>query len=76
MEADPRGLRWSSIKEDRAIDWTSATILVTGGTGSFGRRFIDLMLRDYQPRKIIIYSREEWKQHEMRTSGCGYTSLR
>ncbi|HRX86411.1 MAG TPA: UDP-N-acetylglucosamine 4,6-dehydratase (inverting) [Phycisphaerae bacterium] len=76
MEAGSRGLRWISIREDRAIDWTSATILVTGGTGSFGRRFIDLMLRDYQPRKIIIYSRDEWKQHEMRTAGYDHPNLR
>lgn len=76
MEADQRGSRWTSIKEDRAIDWKTSTILVTGGTGSFGRRFIDLMLREYQPRKIIVYSRDEWKQHEMRTSGYDHTCLR
>ena len=69
MEAGWRGLRWISIKEDRAIDWTSTTLLVTGGTGSFGRRFADLMLREYQPRKLIVYSRDEWKQRaQKRTS--------
>jgi UDP-N-acetylglucosamine 4,6-dehydratase len=40
-------------------------ILVTGGTGSFGRRFVETVLRRYQPRKVIIYSRDELKQHEM-----------
>lgn len=40
-------------------------ILVTGGTGSFGRRFIDTVLTRYSPRKVIVYSRDELKQHEM-----------
>ncbi|MCH7564384.1 MAG: UDP-N-acetylglucosamine 4,6-dehydratase (inverting) [Gemmatimonadetes bacterium] len=42
------------------------TILVTGGTGSFGKRFIEVVLRERKPRKIIIFSRDELKQHEMR----------
>ncbi|MBL62051.1 MAG: UDP-N-acetylglucosamine 4,6-dehydratase (inverting) [Opitutae bacterium] len=41
------------------------SILVTGGTGSFGSRFIQSVLRDYEPRRVIIYSRDEWKQSEM-----------
>ena len=40
-------------------------ILVTGGTGSFGRRFVDTVLRQFQPRKLIVYSRDELKQSEM-----------
>lgn len=46
--------------------WTDAAILVTGGTGSFGRKFIEMVLRDHRPRKIIVFSRDELKQHEMR----------
>jgi UDP-N-acetylglucosamine 4,6-dehydratase/5-epimerase len=42
------------------------TILITGGTGSFGKKFSEIMLRDYQPQKLIIFSRDELKQHEMR----------
>lgn len=42
------------------------TILVTGGTGSFGRKFTEAVLRDHRPRKLIIFSRDELKQHEMR----------
>lgn len=42
------------------------TILITGGTGSFGRKFTEIVLRDYRPRKLIIFSRDELKQHEMR----------
>jgi UDP-N-acetylglucosamine 4,6-dehydratase len=41
------------------------SILVTGGTGSFGRQFVARLLSDYQPRKIAIYSRDELKQFEM-----------
>ena len=40
-------------------------ILVTGGTGSFGKRFAETILRDHQPKKVIIFSRDEWKQSEM-----------
>jgi len=41
------------------------TILVTGGTGSFGNKFIERVLTKYKPRKIIIYSRDEYKQYHM-----------
>lgn len=42
------------------------TILVTGGTGSFGNRFVEYVLSNYKPKKIIIYSRDEFKQFNMR----------
>lgn len=42
-------------------------VLITGGTGSFGKRFIETVLRQHNPKKIIIFSRDELKQHEMRT---------
>lgn len=38
------------------------TILVTGGTGSFGNTFVPMTLEKYNPKKIIIYSRDEMKQ--------------
>jgi UDP-N-acetylglucosamine 4,6-dehydratase (inverting) len=41
------------------------TILITGGTGSFGKKFIQTALKKYAPKKIIIYSRDELKQYEM-----------
>ena len=40
-------------------------ILITGGTGSFGRRFVATVLACYKPRKVIVYSRDELKQYEM-----------
>lgn len=42
-----------------------SSILITGGTGSFGKRFIQTVLERYQPKKLIIYSRDELKQFEM-----------
>lgn len=42
-----------------------ATILVTGGTGSFGSRFIPMTLEKYNPRRLIVYSRDEMKQWDM-----------
>ncbi len=41
------------------------TILITGGTGSFGKQFVKTILARYQPKKVIIYSRDELKQYEM-----------
>ena len=41
------------------------TILVTGGTGSFGNEFTKYVLENYDPKKIIIYSRDEYKQFVM-----------
>ncbi len=40
-------------------------ILVTGGTGSFGKKFVGAVLKDYKPNKLIVFSRDELKQHEM-----------
>jgi len=46
-------------------DLSGATILVTGGTGSFGRRFIRTVLERFGPRRIVVFSRDELKQWEM-----------
>jgi len=48
------------------IDWQKQSILLTGGTGSFGKHFCKVMLEKYHPKVIRIYSRDELKQHEMR----------
>jgi UDP-N-acetylglucosamine 4,6-dehydratase (inverting) len=42
------------------------TILVTGGTGSFGRKFVKVALSRYSPKRVIVFSRDELKQHDMR----------
>jgi len=41
------------------------TILITGGTGSFGKKFTEYVLKKYSPKKIIIFSRDEFKQSKM-----------
>jgi UDP-N-acetylglucosamine 4,6-dehydratase len=58
------------------MDWKEKTILITGGTGSFGRKFVKIMLEGYQPAKLIVFSRDELKQHEMRSVGFDHPSLR
>jgi UDP-N-acetylglucosamine 4,6-dehydratase len=47
------------------LDLDGKVILVTGGTGSFGRRFVETVLSSAKPRKLIVYSRDELKQSEM-----------
>ena len=42
------------------------TILITGGTGSFGQKFIETVAKSYKPKKIIIYSRDELKQFDIK----------
>lgn len=44
---------------------TNSTILITGGTGSFGNTFVPMTLKKYNPRRLIIYSRDEMKQWNM-----------
>jgi UDP-N-acetylglucosamine 4,6-dehydratase/5-epimerase len=43
----------------------NASILITGGTGSFGQQFVQMTLEKYNPRRLVIYSRDEMKQWEM-----------
>lgn len=47
------------------MNWQNASVLITGGTGSFGKRFAETLLRDHAPRKLVIFSRDELKQFEM-----------
>ena len=51
------------------------TILITGGTGSFGHHFVDYVLANYQPKKIIIYSRDEFKQFNMQNAYRKYNDI-
>lgn len=45
--------------------FNNKSILITGGTGSFGKKYTEILLSEYNPKKIIIYSRDELKQFEM-----------
>jgi len=58
------------------MNWLEQVVLVTGGTGSFGKKFTEIMLREYHPKKLVILSRDELKQHEMRAAGFDHASLR
>jgi UDP-N-acetylglucosamine 4,6-dehydratase/5-epimerase len=58
------------------MNWSEQVILVTGGTGSFGKKFVEIMLREYHPKKLVIFSRDELKQHDMRAVGFDHPSLR
>lgn len=46
-------------------DLNGRSVLITGGTGSFGRAFVRTVLEEFQPKKVIIFSRDELKQYEM-----------
>lgn len=52
------------------------TILITGGTGSFGKKATEIILKRYKPRRLIIFSRDELKQFEMAQRFSGHSCLR
>ena len=58
------------------MDWKNQVVLITGGTGSFGKKFTRILLEEKQPKKIIIFSRDELKQHEMQVGGFKDERLR
>ena len=58
------------------MKWSEQEVLITGGTGSFGRKFVEVMLNEFHPHKLIIFSRDELKQHEMRELGFDHPNLR
>ena len=53
------------------MQWDGKNVLLTGGTGSFGRKFSEVLLRDHKPRVLRIFSRDELKQTEMRALAWG-----
>src|SRR5687767_8494706 len=68
---------WSRAALERCgVNWSDASVLVTGGTGSFGSRFVQVMLSEYEPKRLIVFSRDEVKQFEMRERGFVHDSLR
>ena len=54
-----------AVTTEGPVSWEDASILVTGGTGSFGNKFVEIMLAKYRPRRLCIVSRDELKQSEM-----------
>lgn len=47
------------------MNWSDKVVLVTGGTGSFGKKFVEIILKRHKPKKLIVFSRDELKQFEM-----------
>lgn len=56
------------------IDLSQSSILITGGTGSFGKHFIETLLSKYNPKRVVVYSRDELKQYEMEQYLSQYAS--
>lgn len=63
--AELKLLRKANPNKQRASVFNGKNILITGGTGSFGKKYTEILLKNYQPNKIIIFSRDELKQYEM-----------
>jgi len=57
------------------VNWSEQVVLITGGTGCFGRKFVERMLHELHPKKLIVFSRDESKQYRMRASGLNHPSL-
>ena len=47
------------------MNFDNKNILITGGTGSFGTKCVEILLRDFKPKRLVIFSRDELKQYEM-----------
>ncbi len=58
------------------MNWEQSAVLITGGTGSFGKKFVELVLQHRPPRKLIVFSRDELKQYEMRQGGFDHPCMR
>ncbi len=56
--------------------FNNSVVLITGGTGSFGNAFVPMLLENYSPKKVIIYSRDEMKQWEMSQKYQKYKNIR
>src|SRR5262245_51808047 len=72
---DHRRTATMAVTTEGPVNWPEASILVTGGTGSFGNKFVEVMLARYRPRRLCIFSRDELKQSE-RAAHFNHPSLR
>src|SRR4029077_19598330 len=65
-----------NLSTGHGMNWSEEVVLITGGTGSFGRKFVEIMLQEYQPKRLVVFSRDDMKQHDMRATGLDHPSLR
>ena len=63
-------------KADAMFQIRNTSIMITGGTGSFGKKCAEVLLKEYSPARLIIFSRDELKQHEMRVAGLDDPCIR
>ena len=61
-------MQFNNFDADLSTEFEGAEILITGGSGSFGQKFVKTVLERYNPRRVVIFSRDEHKQHEMSQS--------
>jgi UDP-N-acetylglucosamine 4,6-dehydratase len=55
-----------AVNTEGPVSWREASVLVTGGTGSFGHKFVEIMLARHRPRRLCVFSRDELKQSELK----------
>ena len=48
----------NAIARGGTVNWSEASVLITGGTGSFGNKFVELMLSRFRPRRLVVFSRD------------------
>jgi len=58
------------------LTWNDSTILLTGGTGSFGKAFLERILKTHRPRAVRVFSRDELKQSELRATYAAHDNIR
>jgi UDP-N-acetylglucosamine 4,6-dehydratase len=58
------------------LNWTESSVIITGGTGTFGQACVDKLLADYHPKRLVVYSRDESKQHTMAQRLSDQSTLR
>jgi UDP-N-acetylglucosamine 4,6-dehydratase len=66
LSVAPQGKTVNQSPKEKIMLWDDKIVLVTGGTGSFGKKFTEIILKEFRLKKLIIFSRDELKQHEMR----------
>lgn len=69
------GMQLMSALSDPYREFDNKSVLVTGGTGSFGRRFIRSLLDHSDVRRVVVYSRDEFKQYEMQEQFRGHAAV-